>query len=222
MTGTCQGAAGTGTLYTYAQLEGLWINAGGSSTLAPIMAAIALAESGGCSTAQNPSGATGLWQILGAVDPSDQANLTDPAVNAKEAVLKYQSQGLDAWQTYTQGTYKQYLNGSTTPDTNVPTSAALTSATSSSSSGASTCVISVPVAGCILSKSQARGAVGGLLLGLGGLVALAGMVVLAASAFENRAARQLVVGVQQGARQRRQSAPEKPQPAKTQQKQQSP
>ena len=51
MTSTCHGAGGTGTHYSYAELEGLWINAGGSKTYAPLMAAIADAESGGCSTA---------------------------------------------------------------------------------------------------------------------------------------------------------------------------
>jgi hypothetical protein len=102
------------TTYTYAQLEGLWEQAGGSSALAPVMAAIALAESGGNSNAYNASGATGLWQILGAVNASDQSSLTNPAVNAKEAVLKYNSQGLGAWATYTSGAYKQYLQSGTT------------------------------------------------------------------------------------------------------------
>ncbi len=46
------------THYDYAQLEGLWEDAGGSKALAPIMAAIAMAESGGDSGARNPSGAT--------------------------------------------------------------------------------------------------------------------------------------------------------------------
>lgn len=95
--------------YSFAQLEGLWIQAGGNKALAPVMAAIALAESSGNPAAHNPSGATGLWQILGAVDPYDQPHLTDPVVNAKEAVMKYNTQGLGAWQTYTQGTYRQFL-----------------------------------------------------------------------------------------------------------------
>jgi hypothetical protein len=101
--------------YTYSQLEQLWVQAGGSSALAPLMAAIAMAESSGNPTAYNPSGATGLWQILGAVNPSDQANLTNPQVNAHEAVLKYQTQGLNAWETYTNGSYKQFYNGNVTP-----------------------------------------------------------------------------------------------------------
>jgi len=114
----CQGAGGqTGIRYTYAELEGLWINAGGSPKIAPVMAAIAEAESGGCSAAFNPSGATGLWQILGNPFPGDAY---DPATNAKMAVSKYQSQGLDAWVTYTSGAYKAFLNPGTTPDRGVP------------------------------------------------------------------------------------------------------
>lgn len=103
------------TTYSYSQLEGLWEQAGGSAALAPVMAAIAMAESSGNSNAYNPSGATGLWQIKGAVNPADQSNLTNPQVNAKEAVLKYNSQGLGAWVTYTSGAYKQYLQGGVAP-----------------------------------------------------------------------------------------------------------
>ena len=103
------------TQYSYAQLEDLWIGAGGKSSMAPLMAAIAEAESSGNSEAYNASGATGLWQILGAVNSSDQGSLTNPQVNAKEAVLKYNSQGLGAWTTYTSGAYKQFLQSGTAP-----------------------------------------------------------------------------------------------------------
>lgn len=99
------------TQYNYSQLEELWINAGGNRAIAPVMAAIALAESSGRSDAFNASGASGLWQILGAVNQSDQNQLFNPIVNAHEAVLKYQTQGLGAWVTYTSGAYKQFLQG---------------------------------------------------------------------------------------------------------------
>jgi len=115
--------------YTYAQLEELWENAGGSAALAPVMAAIAMAESSGNPNAYNSSGASGLWQILGAVNPADQSQLFNPIVNAREAVLKYQTQGLDAWVTYTNGAYKEFLQG------NVPAASSLPSG---SSSGVST------------------------------------------------------------------------------------
>ena len=101
--------------YSYSQLEGLWIQAGGPKPLAPIMAAIAMAESGGNPSAQNPSGATGLWQILGNPFPG---NALDPATNAQMAVAKYHSQGLGAWTTYTSGAYKQFLQGGVAPNTN--------------------------------------------------------------------------------------------------------
>lgn len=112
--------------YTYAQLEGLWINAGGSATIAPLMAAIAMAESGGRSDAKNPSGATGLWQILGNPFPG---NALDPATNAKMAVAKYKSQGLKAWTTYTNGAYEKYMKAGVAADTGI-TNASATGSTS--------------------------------------------------------------------------------------------
>jgi hypothetical protein len=197
------------TTYSYAQLEGLWIKAGGPKSLAPLMAAIAEAESGGNSNAYNASGATGLWQILGAVNPADQPNLRDPAVNAREAVLKYKSQGLDAWTTYTSGAYKAFLNGSTTPDTNVPgggASATLTAADPSclfqisipggtaggwisgalgAAGGAGAGGLAKPAAGvgsgvCIISRPAARAIAGGMVLVGGAVIGLLGVLILAA------------------------------------------
>jgi hypothetical protein len=178
---SCNGGLGSGQLFTYAQLEGLWINAGGSKALAPTMAAIAMAESGGCSTAYNASGATGLWQILGAVNPADQANLTDPSVNAKEAVLKYQSQGLTAWTTYSSGAYKAFMSGSTTPDTNVPGSS---SSSSPSSTATVNCALSLPLIGCVLDQSAARALIAGLMMGTAVLIGLVGVAAMAAVGFE--------------------------------------
>jgi hypothetical protein len=100
--------------YDYAQLEQLWTGAGGPRALAPLMAAIALAESSGNSQARNPSGASGLWQILGDPFPGDPF---DPQTNAKMAVAKYREQGLNAWATYTSGAYKRFLRGSLPPGT---------------------------------------------------------------------------------------------------------
>jgi hypothetical protein len=121
------------TDYSYGQLETLWENAGGSKALAPLMAAIALAESGGNSAAENPSGASGLWQILGAVNAGDQGQLFNPQVNAHEAVLKYTTQGLGAWTTYTSGAYEQYYQGST-PAAALPQGGGGAAATSAASS----------------------------------------------------------------------------------------
>lgn len=96
--------------YTYAQLEGLWIDAGGSKKLAPLMAAIAMAESSGNSDVVNSIGACGLWQIH-----PYQPNCKTPQANAKMAVAKYRSQGLQAWEAYTNGSYKKFLRGNPPP-----------------------------------------------------------------------------------------------------------
>ena len=98
--------------YGKAQLEALWLKAGGAKSVAPTMAAIALAESDGNPSSINPEGpqhAEGLWQIKGQLVPG---NILNPEVNAANAVAKYRSQGLGAWTTYTEGAYKKYLTPS--------------------------------------------------------------------------------------------------------------
>ena len=103
--------------YTFSQLEGLWIQAGGSRALAPLMAAIALAESSGNPQAENrtDNGGTqtswGLWQISDGTHSEPVPGILNPETNAKAAVAKYRSQGLGAWGTYTSGAYRQYLSG---------------------------------------------------------------------------------------------------------------
>lgn len=107
-------AVGTGGTFSYSQLEGLWDEAASDmghadlSSIANVMAAIALAESGGLASNYNPSGATGLWQILGLPFPG---NPDVPLTNAEMAVAKYLSQGFGAWTTFTSGAYRQFLNG---------------------------------------------------------------------------------------------------------------
>lgn len=101
-----------GGIVSYGGLEGLWDQAGGTRSLAPLMAAIAEAESGGNPLAHNPSGASGLWQILGAPFPG---NVYDPLTNARMAVWKYAHQGLGAWTTYTSGAYRAFLKGGVPP-----------------------------------------------------------------------------------------------------------
>ena len=91
-----------------------------------IMAAIAMAESGGNPYAHNaipPDNSYGLWQInmIGSMGParrqqygiSSNDELYNPAVNAKAAAKILSSQGLSAWSTYTSGAYKKYLGKST-------------------------------------------------------------------------------------------------------------
>jgi hypothetical protein len=89
-------------------LEKLWVAAGGPAGLAHLMAAIAMAESGGNPAARNASGASGLWQILGLPFPG---NPFDPLTNARMAVAKWRTQGLGAWVTFTSGAYRQFMAG---------------------------------------------------------------------------------------------------------------
>jgi len=179
------------TVYTYAELEGLWISAGGNRALAPVMAAIAEAESGGNSDAWNPRDTNGLpsgglWQI----NPAP-ANWADPAANARDAVAKYKSQGLGAWGTYTSGAYKGYLSSKTTPATNVQGSPSAKQA-QTVAAGASDCIIanpasvSLPLIGslsagpsCLFSRSNARAIVGGVMVASAGVLGLAALAVLA-------------------------------------------
>jgi hypothetical protein len=206
----CTGETGQhGTLYTYAQLEGLWITAGGAKTLAPVAAAIAEAESGGCSASVNPTdnGGTqtswGLWQISNGTHAQPVQGILDPATNAQAAVAKYKANGWSPWGTYDSGAYKQFLNGKTTPDLNVPapvgtdvgeagaagsiTGVCLLGFTSSGLQGTSWINDIIGTGGnigqgqlCILRKSQARALIGGvIILPVLGL-ALVGAALLAA------------------------------------------
>lgn len=214
---TCTGASGrTGTKYTYAQLEGLWINAGGSKALAPVMAAIAEAESSGCSAAYNSSGASGLWQVEPSnaqYVPGGYGNIFNPADNAKAAVGVYKAQGLDAWQTYTSGAYKGFVAGGTTPDTNVP-GGSTAQTTSSSQGNPSTCVVLVPnpVSGipligdlissagiCLFTKTEARALIGGLILAAGAGATIVGLSILMVSALGHTKAGQAAGKVAEGA-----------------------
>lgn len=87
-----------GTL-SYGQIEDLWVRAGGPSWARSAAARVANCESGGRANAYNPSGATGVFQILGSVVGGD---LRDPMVNARNAVAKFNASG----QTWAQWTCK--------------------------------------------------------------------------------------------------------------------
>jgi Lysozyme like domain len=194
---------------TYAQIEGVWINNGGSKAKAPIAAAIAEAESSGNTdaTSSNPDGGTnvGLWQLDtpgGKGAGFSVAQLKDPNTNAQVAI-KGSSGGTDwsAWQTFATGAYKAFLNSSTTPNTNVPGgSGAATTAVTSTATEAADCLfgfpgVSVPVVGdvgafCILKKSNARAMLGGALLLVGGLAFMVGALVVAAGAISDTKAGQ--------------------------------
>lgn len=190
------------TVYTYAQLEGLWINAGGDPSVAPVAAAVALAESSGNSASLNltDNGGTqtsvGLWQVSNGTHNYPQA-WSSPAGNAAEAVAKYKGAGnsWSPWGTYTSGAYKQFLSGGTTPDTNIPggsagQTVAGSGTTQGGTAGASDCLINfklpgsgLPVIGsdlsfCLLSKAQGRAILGALLIGAGGIVGIVAIAVM--------------------------------------------
>jgi hypothetical protein len=134
----------TTDVYSYAQLEGLWENAGGSPAAAPTAAAVAEAESSGRAdaTSGNPDGGTnvGLWQLdtpggVGAGYSVQQ--LENPATNAAVAV-KGSGDGSDwgDWQTFVQGTYRQFLQAGVPADTDVASPAGGPVTTTGSGGGA--------------------------------------------------------------------------------------
>lgn len=116
-----------GNALTFAQLEGVWEQAGGSALMAPLMAAIALAESSGIPTETNPTDnngkqtSWGLWQISNGDHSEPSPNWADPLENAKLAVAKLKSQGLTAWGTYTSGAYKKFMPSGTVAPTTIGT-----------------------------------------------------------------------------------------------------
>jgi len=86
-------------IYTFADMEALWVWAGGPAAVEADAATIGTCESGGKPWAYNASGASGLMQILGA--PSGWTGSTDwfdPGVNMRAAVAKYnQAGGFSPW-----------------------------------------------------------------------------------------------------------------------------
>ena len=107
---------------TMDQLVGLAKGAGFNQSDAVIMAAIAMAESGGDSNAHNnrpPDDSYGLWQVnmIGNLGPARRKQfgigtddeLKDPVVNVNAAKLIKQSQGFKAWSVYSSGAYRKFL-----------------------------------------------------------------------------------------------------------------
>ena len=76
--------------YSFSGLEQLWVAAGGPAWAEASAATVAECESGGNPRAYNPSGASGLWQILGQVSVGW---IFDPMVNAENAVAKFRASG---------------------------------------------------------------------------------------------------------------------------------
>jgi Lysozyme like domain len=192
---------------TYAQLEGLWIKAGGPQPLAPVAAAIAEAESGGNPGAVNPNdnggrqSSFGLWQISTGTHTPPSPNWADPATNAQLAVAKFRGAGntFSPWGTYDSGAYRAYLSPGTTPDTNVSGNPAALTAQLTAATQADCLIGFSGVPGtswindlfgsggnvgsfCLLSRSQARGWIGAALLagGTAGFALAAGLLIYVA------------------------------------------
>lgn len=120
-----------------ADIQHLWMANGGAPNLAPIMAAIAIAESGGRTDAHNGNAATGddsygLWQInyFGSLRASRAQRYGDPAAlvadpnrQAKAAIdlAGPTGAGLQNWSTYKSGAFRPFVlplvEDDTMPDT---------------------------------------------------------------------------------------------------------
>ena len=133
------------TTLSFSQLEALAGQAGFPPAMQPIMAAIALAESGGNPTALNPNdngdtqSSYGLWQVSTGTHAPPSSQWYDPLTNAQLAYQKWQTQGLSAWGTYNSGVYRAFLPAgtSTAVSSGPPTTqelAALSSSTTTASS----------------------------------------------------------------------------------------
>lgn len=184
---------------SYQALESLWTSAGGPVALAPTMAAIAIAESGGRPDALNDNPSTGdysvgLWQInyfdgmraertreFGSPD----ALRASPTAQARAAVAIYRQQGLRAWSTYTGGDYRRYMGGANYSGTGVVSASGANWVQPAllSTDKPADCLIGFP-AGigyvCLMTKGQGRAIFGGLLIFWGGGLGVAGLVILTA------------------------------------------
>lgn len=189
---------------TYSQLEGTWIQAGGLVMLAPLMAAIALAESGGDPNSRNDKdnggkqSSFGLWQISTGTHAAPASNWNDPLTNAKLAVGKYKSQGLKAWGTYTSGAYKPFLKSGVPASNWDPavdgalgfTSGTTLPGTVTTSEAGATCAWHLKFLttdSCVLSKPQARVLLGITIGGTAILIGLFGLVILASYGLKGNA-----------------------------------
>lgn len=233
----------SGTL-SFSQIESLWISNGGAPGWAPLMAGIALAESGGNTKALNNNPATGdysvgLWQInyfgsmLGPRTQSygsPSALQNDPNLQAKAAIALFGNNGAGlsnwtndkTWNAWVADGRPQQPSASTVlawlakagvttggGGANVGASGA---ASPSSSSVPGTCgygqsginldpLSSVPIVGSIapnvtiLNKCQVKAITGGLLVGIGAMMTLTGVILIAATAAAGSKAGQQAAGL---------------------------
>jgi hypothetical protein len=96
-----------GGMWSQGELAQLWSTVNPGVGDPKLMAAIAMAESGGNSQIVNSIGASGLWQIH-----PPEPGVLNPTTNARIAGRKLATQGLKAWEVYTNGSYRKFLGGS--------------------------------------------------------------------------------------------------------------
>ena len=107
------GAGGGGARLNLGQLKQLALDAGFTPEQAPIIAATLMHESQGDPNARNKtSGAAGIAQVNPAAWGADLANQSmGNAVRSMQiARMIFLKQGMRAWESYTKGYYKQYLD----------------------------------------------------------------------------------------------------------------
>ena len=187
--------ASLATRLSYGQIKQLWIANGGAPSRADIMAAIAMAESGGNVAAHNPNppdDSWGLWQInyYGALRQprtsaygSPERLAADPNAQARAAIdISNNGQNLQPWSTFTDGAYKKYLSPSTPADPSAPVQSIglgdLPPGTSGTGTTEQGCLIPLPLNTCLLNQHQGYAALGAIELGVGGLLILGGIAIL--------------------------------------------
>lgn len=187
--------------YTFAQLEQLWVQAGGPASTAPIAAAVALAESGGNPRAISSTSDYGLWQInasnLGD-HGLDTTTALDPLANAKAAIQM--SGGGTNWSCWCtawahpdqdcgcgNGVLHTPQAGSAAARYVPPGTALSPVLTTSTLTGSKTvrpcsskCYIKLPVLGCVLTGCNLKFWRGAIFVTVGGLAGLTGILMLGA------------------------------------------
>lgn len=108
---------------TQGQIQAVAVAAGLPN--AALMAAIAMAESGGRTDVVNSIGCVSLWQINQPVHIKAHPTWTvpwlkNPLNNATAAKVVLKEQGLSAWQAYTNGAYLKYYKGTVPATPNAP------------------------------------------------------------------------------------------------------
>lgn len=183
---------------SFAQLQELWIRNGGNPLSAPIMAAIALAESGGRTDAANtkpPDASYGLWQInyYGPLAPGRTAAygtpaqlVADPDRQAKAAIaISGNGSNLKPWSTYTSGAAQRVLTSNGGSLGAIPALPPLsTSGPAGVTGGADEegLLVDITMPSAIpnikIGRAPVRKVLGVVVLAAGGVVGLAGVFVL--------------------------------------------